>query len=98
MLWGVEENVVERFGAAGIASDKMSFARDTYVFNFPGTPVEFVAAFRQYYGPTMSAFEAAEKNGRAEELPKELEALSCSRARTRARDSAPRQSRRPSCG
>jgi SAM-dependent methyltransferase len=75
MLWGVEKNVVERFGAAGIAADKVSFARDTYVFNFPGTPVEFVAAFRQYYGPTMNAFEAAEKNGRAEELRKELEAL-----------------------
>jgi ubiquinone/menaquinone biosynthesis C-methylase UbiE len=75
MLWGVEKNVIERFGAAGIAADKISFVRDTYTFNFPGTPVEFVAAFRKYYGPTMNAFEAAEKNGKAEELRKELETL-----------------------
>ena len=44
-------------------------------FNFAGTPSEFVAAFRQYYGPTMNAFEAAEKAGRAADLLKELEAL-----------------------
>jgi hypothetical protein len=75
MLWGVEKNVIERFGAAGIVAEKISFARDTYVFSFPGTPVEFVAAFRKYYGPTMNAFEAAEKNGKAEELRKELESL-----------------------
>jgi hypothetical protein len=75
MLWGVEKNVIERFGAAGIAADRISFVRDTYTFNFPGTPVEFVAAFRKYYGPTMNAFEAAEKNGKTEELRNELEIL-----------------------
>jgi hypothetical protein len=37
--------------------------------------VEFVAAFRTFYGPTMNAFEAAEKNGRSADLQKELEAL-----------------------
>ena len=31
--------------------------------------------FRKYYGPTMNAFEAAEKNGRAADLQKELEDL-----------------------
>jgi hypothetical protein len=31
--------------------------------------------FRRYYGPTMNAFEAAEKKGRADKLRKELEAL-----------------------
>jgi hypothetical protein len=30
----------------------------------------------RYYGPTMNAFEAAEKNGRAGDLQKELETLS----------------------
>lgn len=75
MLWGVEKNVIERFGAAGIPAEKISFVRDTYVFNYPGAPAEFVAAFRKYYGPTMNAFEAAEKNGRAEDLAKELIAL-----------------------
>ncbi len=75
MMWGVESNVIERFAAAGVPPEAISFAKDSYVFNFAGTPAEFVAAFRKYYGPTMNAFEAAEKNGRAGELQKELEAL-----------------------
>jgi len=75
MTWGVETNVAERFGAAGITPDNISCIRDTYTFNFAGTPVQFVDAFRQYYGPTMNAFDAAEKNGRADALQAELEAL-----------------------
>jgi len=75
MTWGVESNVVERFGNAGIPKENVSFARDTYTFNFPGSPSEFVAAFRRYYGPTMNAFEAAEKNGRGDDLLKDLEGL-----------------------
>jgi ubiquinone/menaquinone biosynthesis C-methylase UbiE len=35
MMWGVESNVVERFAAAGVANEAISFARDTYTFNFP---------------------------------------------------------------
>jgi SAM-dependent methyltransferase len=75
MLWGVEENVIERFGAAGVPQDRISCVRDTYTFNFSRSPAELVDAFRIYYGPTMNAFEAAEKNGRAADLQKELEAL-----------------------
>jgi len=75
MTWGIEANVVERFASAGVPRDNVSFARDTYTFNFPGTPSEFVEVFRRYYGPTMNAFEAAEKTGRADELKKELDAL-----------------------
>jgi ubiquinone/menaquinone biosynthesis C-methylase UbiE len=75
MTWGVESNVTERFAGAGISKEKISFVRDTYIFNFPGTASEFVGAFRKYYGPTMNAFEAAEKNGRAGDLQKELESL-----------------------
>jgi len=75
MTWGVENNVVERFTAAGIPKENISFARDTFVFNFPGTPSEFANAFRKYYGPTMNAFEAAEKQGKADELQKQLEEL-----------------------
>ncbi len=75
MTWGVENNVIERFAAAGVPKEKISFVRDTYTFNFAGTPSEFVAAFKTFYGPTMNAFEAAEKNGRAADLQKELEAL-----------------------
>jgi len=61
--------------AAGVPATKVSFARDTFTFNFPGTPSEFVDEFRKYYGPTMNAFEAAEKNGRGADLQKELEEL-----------------------
>src|SRR5213593_3482331 len=75
MTWGVESNVIERFGAAGVPKDNISFARDTFTFNFPGTPSAYVDEFRKYYGPTMNAFEAAEKNGRAAELQKELQEL-----------------------
>ncbi len=75
MKWGIENDVIERFAGAGVPKEKVSFVRDTYTFNFSGAPSELVDAFRKYYGPTMNAFEAAEKNGRAGDLQKELEAL-----------------------
>jgi ubiquinone/menaquinone biosynthesis C-methylase UbiE len=75
MTWGIEANVIERFAAAGVSTEKISFVRDTYSFNFPSAPSEFVAVFRKYYGPTMNAFEAAEKNGRAADLQKELDVV-----------------------
>ncbi len=75
MTWGVESSVVERFAAAGIPKEKVSFVRDTYTFNYPGPPSQLVEAFRKFYGPTMNAFEAAEKNGRAADLQKDLDAL-----------------------
>ena len=75
MTWGIESNVIERFSKAGILQDDVSFFRDIYRFHFPGAPAAFVSEFRRYYGPTMNAFEAAEKNGRADELRMQLEAL-----------------------
>lgn len=75
MTWGIESNVIERFSAAGIPADKISCAKDTFVFNAPMTPAAFVADFRTYYGPTMNAFAAAERSGRAGDLQQELEAL-----------------------
>jgi SAM-dependent methyltransferase len=75
MTWGIEDNVIDRFGAAGVARDRISFVRDTYTFRFASPPAELVDAFRKYYGPTMNAFEAAEKNGRSEDLKKELDDL-----------------------
>lgn len=75
MTWGVEEQVVERFAAAGIDTAKIAFLRDTFVFNFPGTPREYVTEFRRFYGPTMNAFDAAEGAGRAAELENDLTAL-----------------------
>jgi len=75
MTWGVENNVIERFAAAGVPQEKVSFVRDTYTFSVPRPPTELVEAFRKYYGPTMNAFEAAAKNGRASDLQKELDGL-----------------------
>lgn len=75
MTWGIENNVIERFTPAGIPESNISFARDTYMFDFAGTPSEFVSTFREFYGPTMNAFDAAEKNGKAAELQGELEQL-----------------------
>ncbi|HEY7117836.1 MAG TPA: methyltransferase domain-containing protein [Tepidisphaeraceae bacterium] len=82
MTWGVESSVEERFAAAGVPKQKISFVRDTYTFNLPAPPAQFVDAFRKYYGPTMSAFDAAEKNGRAADLQKELEVLFTSQNRS----------------
>jgi ubiquinone/menaquinone biosynthesis C-methylase UbiE len=75
VTWGVEENVIERFTAAGVPEEQISCERDTYTFNYPGTPSELVAVFRDYYGPTMNAFEAAAADGREAELQSELEEL-----------------------
>jgi hypothetical protein len=75
MTWGIESSVIARFAGAGVWEEKISFARDTFTFNFPGGPSALVDEFRKYYGPTMNAFEAAEKNGRAADLQKELEDL-----------------------
>ena len=75
MLWGMEDHVTERFAAAGVAKEDISFVRDTFHFELPGAPSELLGRFKQYYGPTMNAFEAAEKNGKAADLQRELEDL-----------------------
>jgi len=75
MTWGIESNVIERFAGAGVPAEKISFARDTFTFDYPSPPAALLEEFRKYYGPTMNAFEAAEKNGRAAELQRELEDL-----------------------
>jgi SAM-dependent methyltransferase len=86
MAWGVEANVVERFGAADVQRQDIAFKKDVYTFRFDGTPVEFVDAFRRFYGPTMNAFEAAAKNGKADDLRRELEALFTQENRSSAED------------
>jgi SAM-dependent methyltransferase len=75
MTWGIEGTVIERFAAAGVPGEKISFSRDTYTFRFPGAPSAFVATFRNYYGPTMNAFAAAEQSGKSADLQRELEGL-----------------------
>jgi ubiquinone/menaquinone biosynthesis C-methylase UbiE len=75
LAWGVEQHVVDRFAGAGIPQSQITFARDTWVFRHQGPPSSLLALFRTFYGPTMNAFEAAEKTGRAAELQNELTAL-----------------------
>lgn len=75
MLWGTQEHVFDRFGKAGILPEQITFSWETFTFKAPYSPVKFVQNFRNYYGPTMNAFEAAEKNGKAGELLQALEEL-----------------------
>jgi len=75
MLWGVEANVIERFTNAGIPKENISFSKETFTFSAPFSASELVSRFKNYYGPTMNAFEAAEKNGKAMDLQRELEEL-----------------------
>ncbi len=75
MLWGVESHITERFGKAGIAPENISFLKDSYTFSAPFTPKAFVERFKNFYGPTMNAFEAAGKNGKSADLQRELEEL-----------------------
>ena len=72
VTWGVEENVIERFGQAGITADKISFSRETYTSEHPAPPTELLAVLRDYYGPTMYPFAPAGADRRTEQLQKEL--------------------------
>jgi SAM-dependent methyltransferase len=75
VTWGQEAHVVERLTAAGIPEANISCAPDTYTFRCDGSPSEFLARFRNWYGPTMNAYAAAESDGRADALHAELDAL-----------------------
>ena len=75
MTWGDETQVRERFEKAGIKPENIGFERVTWHFRVDGPPSELLAIFRDYYGPTMNAFEAAAKDGRANQLEAELKAL-----------------------
>jgi len=73
MTWGVESHILERFGQAGVPKENIGMTKDTYVFIAPEkTPAQMVDTFRRYYGPTMNAFDAAEKGGKADALYREL--------------------------
>jgi len=75
MTWGSENHVIERFSGTGVTPEKISFAKDTYFFNYPGAASDLVAEFIKFYGPTMNAFDAAERNARSADLQKELQVL-----------------------
>jgi ubiquinone/menaquinone biosynthesis C-methylase UbiE len=73
MTWGVDTQIVERFVQAGVPKEKISMVKDTYLFISPDKgPAQVIDSFRQFYGPTMNAYEAAEKNGKVEELNQQL--------------------------
>jgi SAM-dependent methyltransferase len=75
MSWGDEALVQERFEAAGISPGNISFERITWLFRHDGPPSELFATFRNFYGPTMNAFEAASAARREAELAEELQEL-----------------------
>ena len=87
MLWGVESHVIERFESAGVPKENITFLKDTFTFTTPHPPSEFVSKFKTYYGPTMNAFEAAEKSGKASDLQRELEDLFASQNQSADKDS-----------
>src|SRR3989344_4442209 len=73
MTWGVDANIIERFGKAGVPKEKISMVKDIYFFISPDkSSAEFIESFEQFYGPTMNAFEAAQKSGKVEELRSQL--------------------------
>jgi SAM-dependent methyltransferase len=75
MTWGVVDDVVERFTAAGVPAGNVACETDTFLFEAPVSPTELLTWFRDYYGPTMNAFEAAQSSGRTDDLFEELDAL-----------------------
>jgi ubiquinone/menaquinone biosynthesis C-methylase UbiE len=73
MTWGVDTHIIERFGQAGVPKEKISMVKDTFYFRSPDkSPDQVVESFRRFYGPTMNAFEAAQKSGKVEELHHQL--------------------------
>jgi hypothetical protein len=56
-----------------VPKEKVSLVKDTFHFSSPDrNPTHLIESFRRFYGPTMNAYEAAEKNGKVEELHRQL--------------------------
>jgi ubiquinone/menaquinone biosynthesis C-methylase UbiE len=73
MTWGVEPHIIERFGQAGVPKEKISMVKDTYSFiSAEKSPERFIELLERYYGPTMNAYDAAQKNGKVNELHAQL--------------------------
>ena len=77
VTWGVPEHVVERFAAAGVPArdGSRSSARHLRVRRPTVADGSSSPSSATFYGPTMNAFAAAQKNGRGRRAPRELEAL-----------------------
>ena len=90
MTWGVDTHIIERFGQAGIPKEKISMIKYTYYFIAPDkSPAQVIDSFRRFYGPTMNAFEAAQKNGKEEELHSQLLELAQAQNRSTSGTSIP---------
>src|SRR5881296_760888 len=73
LTWGVESHIIERFGQAGVPKENISMVKDTYSFISPDkSPTDVIESFRRFYGPTMNAYEAAQRSGTVEELHHQL--------------------------
>ena len=73
MTWGVDTHIIERFGQAGVAPEKISMVRDMFYFRAPDkSPAQFVEELERFYGPTMNALDAAKQSGRGEESHKQV--------------------------
>jgi len=73
MTWGVEKHILERFGRAGVPAHKVSMIKDTFYFTSPDKSAEhLIELFRDFYGPTMNAYDAARNNGKEDELHRQL--------------------------
>jgi len=84
MTWGVESIIIERFGQAGVPKEKISMVKDTYYFASPDkSATQMIGLFEKFYGPTMNAVEAAQKNGKAEELHAQLMELANSQNKSK---------------
>jgi len=69
----VESNIIERFGQAGVPKENISMLKDTYYFASPDkSATQLTELLENFYGPTMNAVEAAQKNGKAGELHAQL--------------------------
>jgi len=79
MTWGVENHIVDLFHQESVPAENISMTKDTYYFAHPEKgPEQFIGLFEKYYGPTMNAVEAAEKNGKAHDLHAQLVELASS--------------------
>ncbi len=85
MTWGVESHIIERFGKAGVPAEKISMVKDTFYFASPvKSPTRFIELFRDFYGPTMNAYDAARNSGRGDELHRQL--LELANAQNKSKD------------
>ena len=84
ITWGVESHIIERFGQAGVPAEKISMVKDTFYFaSREKSPTQFIDLFEKFYGPTMNAVEAAQKNGKADELHTQLVELANGQNKTK---------------